>query len=202
MSLQLLTWDRDLFLFLNSTLATTLGDSLWPLITDYDHILPVRLVLVLVWLWLVIRGGRRGRTVALLLIPLLTISDQLNSNVLKELVGRPRPCHIIDGIRVVEGVRLLVDCGPGYSFPSSHAVNNFGIATLLSRYYPRWAGAFLVWAAIVAISRVFVGVHYPLDAVGGAVFGALIALACVAVAEQALEWIELWRNRRIGGTSA
>jgi undecaprenyl-diphosphatase len=168
--------DTTLFTFVNQTSSNPLGDMLWPLITHYDRFLVVRILLLLVWLGLLIKGGPSGRRVALLLVPVLFVADQLSSSVLKELISRPRPCHVIDGVPVVESVRLLVDCGPGKSFPSSHAVNNFAVATLFSYYYRKWTWAFVVWASLVALSRPAVGVHYPSDIVGGAIIGTMIAL--------------------------
>ncbi len=182
----ILIWDRDLLLFLNSTLANPVGDALWPAITHYDRFPAVRVILLLVWLLLIVKGGRRGRMAALVLVPVVIITDQLNSQVIKELVGRPRPCHLINGVRVVDGLRLLVDCGPGFAFMSSHAVNNVAAATVFSHYYPRWTWAFAVWASLVSLSRVFVGVHYPLDIVSGAVLGAGIAYAAVRAADSAV----------------
>jgi undecaprenyl-diphosphatase len=166
--------------FINGTLATRAGDFLWPLITDYDRLLPIRIVLIALWLWLVVRGGVRGRTAALLVIPIIFFSDKLSSSVIKEIVGRPRPCHEFGGVPVVQGLHMLVDCGPGKSFPSSHAVNNFAVAMLFSTYYPRWRRWFFGFALLVALSRPAVGVHYPSDILGGAVIGALVALAVIA----------------------
>jgi undecaprenyl-diphosphatase len=177
------TVDTAILLFVNRTLSTPLGDILWPLITDYDKQWPVRIVLLCVWLWLLVKGGVRGRTAALLTIPVLFAADKLSSEVIKELVSRPRPCHAIDGVVVVEGLRLLVDCGPGKSFPSSHAVNNFAVATVFARYFPGATIPLYCWAGLVALSRVAVGVHFPSDAVGGAVVGTLVALALCAVWE-------------------
>jgi undecaprenyl-diphosphatase len=171
--------DTTLFAFINQTMSNPLGDLLWPLITHYDRFLVVRLLLLAIWIGLLIKGGRAGRRVALLLIPILLAADQLSSSVLKELIGRPRPCHIVDGAQVLEGIRLLVDCGPGKSFPSSHAVNNFAVATLFSFYYRKWAWAFMAWASLVALSRPAVGVHYPSDIAGGAIIGALVAMALI-----------------------
>lgn len=173
--------DVAVFHFINATLANPVGDFLWPLITDYDRLLPVRILLAAVWLLLIFKGGARGRTAALLLFPVLICADKLSSAVVKELVSRPRPCHGAGGVPIVQGIHMLVDCGPGKSFPSSHAVNNFAVATLLSRYYRRWRGGFFLWASLVALSRPAVGVHYPSDILGGAVIGVCVALAIVAL---------------------
>ena len=167
--------------FINGTLANPVGDTVWPLITDYDRFLPVRIVLLATWLFLLVRGGARGRTAALLLIPVIFFSDKISSVVLKELFARPRPCHEIDGLPVVQGLHLLVNCGGGKSFPSSHAVNNTAIAALFSRYYPRGRWAFFSWAGLVALSRPAVGVHYPSDILGGMIIGLLIGLGFVAL---------------------
>ncbi len=167
--------DRAVFVFLNQTIANPVGDVLWPLITDYDKLLPVRIILACAWLYLLVKGGRTGRTVALLLLPLLFISDRLSSSILKDLFVRPRPCHEIGGIPVIQGIRLLVDCGPGTSFPSSHAVNNFAVATLFSYYYRASLPYVAGWAGLVALSRPAVGVHYPSDILGGAIIGIAVA---------------------------
>jgi undecaprenyl-diphosphatase len=181
----LLAWDAALFHFLNTTLATPAGDVLWPLITHYDRFPAVRVALLAAWVLLVVKGGRRGRLAALAIIPVIIASDQLNSTVIKDLVARPRPCHFVNGVRVIGDLRLLVDCGPGYAFMSSHAVNNAAAATVFSHYYPRWSWAFILWAVLVGISRVFVGVHFPLDVVAGAVLGASIATAMVTLVDRA-----------------
>jgi len=168
--------DVAVFHFINQTLSNPVGDVLWPIITNYDKLWPVRIILIGVWLYLVFKGGRRGRTVALMIIPVLVLSDQLNSSVFKSLVARARPCHEIDGVRIIQSIHLLVDCGPGKSFPSSHAVNNFALATVFSFYYRREVWWFVAWASLVALSRPAVGVHYLSDIVGGAIIGVLIAM--------------------------
>ena len=158
--------DVAVFHFFNSTLSNSVGDVVWPFITDYDKQWPIRIVLIGVWLWLMIKGGKRGRTAALLLIPLLVISDQFSSTFIKSFVGRIRPCNALSG----EQIHLLVGCG-GLSFPSSHAVNNFGVATMFSFFYPKAKAWLFPLASLIAISRVFVGVHYPSDVLGGAIIG-------------------------------
>jgi undecaprenyl-diphosphatase len=189
--------DRWLFVLLNVTLANPVGDVVWPIITNYDRLWPFRILLLAAWLWLAIKGGRKGRTVALLVIPLVILSDQLSSSVLKSLFDRPRPCHMVGGVPIVPEVRLLVDCGSGKSFPSSHAVNNFAVATLFSLHYRRWAWAFTLWALLVGLSRVTIGVHSPSDIVGGAAIGAALAMALVWL-WRALEYrlFEQWMSGR------
>jgi undecaprenyl-diphosphatase len=168
--------DLAVFHFINGTLATRVGDFLWPIITDYDKQWFLRIPLVAIWLWLIIKGGSRGRTVALMLIPLIAISDQFTSSFVKPLVGRLRPCQAFSP----DQIHLIVGCG-GLSFPSSHAVNNFGVATVFSQYYPKWRVWFYAWATVIAISRVAVGVHYPSDVIAGAVIGTSIALLLILI---------------------
>jgi undecaprenyl-diphosphatase len=180
--------DNSGFVFFNSTLANPIGDVLWPLITDYDRMLVARVLLVGVWLGLMIRGGKRGRTAALLVVLVIVCSDQLSSFVIKPLVNRARPCHTVNGVPVVEEVHLLVGCGGGKSFPSSHAVNNVAVATLFAFFYRRARPWLYLWAFLVAFSRVAVGVHFPSDIIGGALIGSGVAAAVL--------W--LWR---LAGTS-
>jgi undecaprenyl-diphosphatase len=161
--------DVGLFYFFNHTLHFSVLDVVMVFVTRTDT-LHFRIFYGVVWLALMVKGGRRGRTVALLLIPVIAASDQLSSSIIKHLVSRMRPCFILPD------VNLLVRCGSGLSFPSSHAVNNFAAAMLFSFYYRRWTWAFVAYASLVALSRPYVGVHYPSDAVGGAVIGTLVCL--------------------------
>jgi undecaprenyl-diphosphatase len=182
----LLNIDRQLFYFVNQGLRNHLFDTILPFVTDLNR-KPVALVIVAVlWLLLLTRGGTNGRIAALLLIPTIVLSDQLNSTWLKFIIDRPRPCHEL------MNVHLLVGCGSGYSFPSSHAVNNFAGALILSYFVPRWTWAFFTYAVIVALSRVYVGVHYPSDVIAGAVIGLAIAAAMIAL----FGFIETWWSCR------
>jgi undecaprenyl-diphosphatase len=104
-------------------------------------------------------------------VALADLAGQLISPGLKQGIGRERP-----NVAYPEP-RPLVHAPHDGSFPSGHATVSFACATVLSFYAPRAAPAFYVLAAAIAWSRVYVGVHYPLDVLGGAALGLGIAIA-------------------------
>lgn len=179
----LYTVDRGLFLFFNRTLSNPVLDFAMPYITESDY---WRIPILVVWLALMIFGGKKGRIVALLVIIIITLSDQVSSSVIKSWVRRVRPCFEVDG------VRLLIRQSRSFSFPSSHASNMSAMATLFSVKYPGYKYIFISIAVLVAYSRMYVGVHYPSDILGGAVLGISCAVAVLFIER----WFSNLLNRR------
>ncbi|HRH66513.1 MAG TPA: phosphatase PAP2 family protein [Bacteroidia bacterium] len=110
---------------------------------------------------------------------MITLSDQISSALIKNSVMRLRPCHdplIGSEVHIVKGY-----CGGMYGFVSSHAANVFALTTFLiyffRRRHQRLQTVLLVWASAVSFSRIYLGVHYPGDIIGGALLGSLIGMA-------------------------
>ncbi len=174
--------DLTVFRFVNGSCANVVTDLLMPQITsDWNLRIGYGIVMLLL-LW---KGPRERRWQVLGSLLVLAASDLIASSVFKPLIDRPRPCQTLDA------VHLLVNCGAGLSMPSSHAANAFAQFAFWSRFTPRVKWYLFVIAFLVAISRVFVGVHYPGDVLIGSLLGGVIG--CFgAMALQKL----LHRNRR------
>ena len=154
--------DVKLLYFINHTLSNSFFDRLFPFITEVKNWYIAYIILFLI---LIVKGGRIGRMAAVAMILLIVATDQFSSFFLKSLVGRIRPCNVFPDLNV------LVTCTESFSFPSSHAVNNFGVAMFFTKIFPKYRWAFFIVATLMAFSRPYVGVHYPSDAIGGALIG-------------------------------
>lgn len=157
-------YDTALFLWLNHDLAFPFLDVLMPWITEKKNMyLPGAIVLTVIF-W---RDNRRW-WILLAIVLVILAADQLTSGLMKPLLQRERPC------KTLEGFRLLAHCGSRYGFPSSHAANAAGITMLLGLLYRRWAIPCAIVAFLIGYSRIYVGVHYPLDVLVGWLIGGLI----------------------------
>jgi undecaprenyl-diphosphatase len=159
--------DQELFLLLNG-FHNEFFDGIMYWITKQETWYPFYLIAII---WMFWKYGKKA-VIPLLFIGLaITISDQVTSGLMKPLFERLRPCHEPE---IQQWVHTVSGCGGLYGFASGHAANSFALATLLFLFFRQnskyWAFIFL-WAAVVAYSRVYVGVHYPGDILTGGLIG-------------------------------
>ena len=161
--------DQRLFLALNGWHGPWF-DALMDTITYKYTWIPLYLFLIV---WAVRQHKVRVYPVLVTAIAAVGLADRLASGLLKPWVARPRPCHepALSGL-----VHLVGGCGGAYGFVSSHAATSFALAVVLSRLLgqktPLMHGLYL-WALVYSYSRIYVGVHYPGDVIGGALVGLL-----------------------------
>ena len=122
------------------------------------------------------RSGKNLWLVVLSVAVLITFSDQISVHLFKDVFQRYRPCHNLllkDKVQLLNGA-----CGGDYGFVSSHAANAFALTTFLIFFLRRkdFAIGMYLWAAFVSYSRVYAGVHYPFDILGGMIVGIFLGL--------------------------
>lgn len=168
---QLLQYDTELFVFLNG-LGTENWDGFWMFYTTKFNWIPFYALL----LYLIFKKYNRKSFLVIILIVALMVAftDQI-TNLFKDGFERFRPCYN----KELDGVMRLVksSCGGKYGFFSGHASNSMAVAVfvglMLRPYYKFLIFFMLFWSAAMAYSRIYIGVHYPLDIFCGMIFGAL-----------------------------
>lgn len=165
--------DQELFLFLNGIHSPFWDTIMWHISGKFEWI-PLYIIL----LYLLIKQYKKQSWKLIIGIAMLiAMVDQASVRLFKEVVQRYRPCKNLD----LESVVHLVNnkCGGTFGFVSSHAANTFALAVfiglLLNTKNKNILMLLLIWATIVSYSRIYLGVHYPLDILGGAILGSSLA---------------------------
>jgi undecaprenyl-diphosphatase len=164
--------DKGLFLFINLKLQNGFFDFLMPILTEFKY---WRIPFFLCVVALLVFGNKKTRISGILLLIILGITDATVNMWLKPWIGRVKPCNVFPD------VHLLAGCSHSGSFPSSHAANIFGAGTILTCFYRRLWVLWLIIAVSVSFSRIYVGVHYPLDVLAGAFYGILWGVLILAI---------------------
>ena len=161
--------DTELLIFLNN-LGNKSWDPMWVLITDKFTFLPL---FILIIFFLFKKNGTKGLLVILLLISVLVLFTDQFTNVVKDFTQRLRPCRLDD----LEGLLREIDitCGK-YGFFSAHAANSVSVTIFIINCVDESVKKVLkpvliFWVIIFSYSRIYLGVHYPLDTIFGLSFG-------------------------------
>jgi len=159
--------DYKLFHFINTDLANPVFDIICPVLRNKHTWIPLYLLIAYFFQK---RFGYAILTLGILAAITVLLTDQISSSLIKPLVHRLRPCN-----NPAIQARLVIEyCGAGYSFVSSHAANHFGIAAFLSVFVSHQKGygtLLFSWAFLVSASQIYVGVHFPIDVIAGALLG-------------------------------
>ncbi|WP_395783599.1 phosphatase PAP2 family protein [Aquirufa sp.] len=159
-------WDQNLFKVINEWHSNSV-DPIMQFLSDKYVWIPLYAFLI----WKLFQHNRKSIKASVFYLVLTIVwADQISSSILKPLVKRLRPSHVPEFQSWIH-----MPNGPGglYGFCSSHAANAFAVAVgfyLLTRNKPLGI-ALLIWASLMAYSRIYLGVHYPLDVITGAVIG-------------------------------
>jgi undecaprenyl-diphosphatase len=160
--------DTALLLLINTRWVCPFADGLMLLLSSETSLIPVLVVLLA---YVFYKDWRKGLLVVFGIAVAVAIVDPLAARILKPWVARVRPCH-----ELADQVRTLTSCGGEFCFPSNHAANMAAMATVIGCRFPRLLVVGVPVALAVAYSRVYLGVHYPLDVVAGLVLGAVVGL--------------------------
>jgi membrane-associated phospholipid phosphatase len=176
----ILDFDRWLLLKVNRDWSNPFFDSVFPVWRHSDIWIPLYFFL---FVFMILNFGWRSVFWMLFLGLTAGICDQVSSSLVKELFGRLRPCN--DPSLTGQLHLLLNRCPTSGSFTSSHATNHFGVAMFIyitmKDVFRRAGKLFFVWAATICYGQVYVGVHYPLDVIGGAILGCGIGYAMALI---------------------
>lgn len=165
----LVTIDKNLFIFFNTWFSSPALDIFFKTITEpRTWIIP----LVIAVIFFLVKEKKNAIPVIILALITIAATDLISVRIVKPLVARPRPCH---PDMFIQGCHFLLGKKRSFSFPSSHATNMFGLATLFSFFYPKRIIYFVTFACLIGFSRIYCGVHYPGDVFGGFVLGFIIA---------------------------
>lgn len=163
----LLTYDKELFLWLNSLNHPVIDPFMLFISNKYTWV-PLYILLIICFFK---AYGKKAWWIVSSLLLVVLLADQTASVLFKPLFERLRPCHEEDLFPLIH---LPGICGSLYGFASSHAANHFGMGFFLYTFFKsksRYAFLFIIWALLISYSRIYLGVHYPGDVIAGGLIG-------------------------------
>jgi undecaprenyl-diphosphatase len=163
--------DTQLFLFINGHHNTFWDAIMWQLSSKVFWV-PFYAILLA---YLIYRYKKHSWVLIISIVLVVVLADQVSSHLIKHWVERLRPSHEPALQGLVHTLRNY--SGGSFGFVSSHTANSFGLALFLSLLFKNrlFTTFVFIWAASIAYSRIYLGVHYPGDILGGIVVGMFIS---------------------------
>lgn len=166
----LLAIDRSLFITINHLPHTFISDNL---ALFFSGVGSAGFVWIGIGLFLFLKEEKKNHKFFVPILAALGLCWLLVEGVLKFLVARPRP-GVLDNA-------IVVGSAGWFSFPSSHAATSWAMAVILARYEPRLTWVFYLLASVISFTRIYLGVHFPLDVLVGSFIGWGIGMVALAV---------------------
>lgn len=190
-----MSWNHDLFHFINHDMANPALDVFFTILVVLGTIYVWMLLCPVLWF-----KKRRSEAVDLFFLLLVVLAI---TTLLKFIFAAPRP----EDVRLVPLPFAGYSLWDAYSFPSNHATRAFACALFLSARFRKWMIPLFVYASLIGFAKIYVGAHYPLDIIGGAVFGGVMGWLWIQLGryppyalrrEKLVSWIEDVGRRLLG----
>ena len=160
--------DNSIFTEINHGITNPLFDAVFP---------SLRILTYIFWFLLIVYFWARKEKRLALLLAVGIIAGAMFTYPLKFIIDRARPC-------LIDSSRVLTPCESDPSFPSGHTEMSFLAATVVSKFHPNYSKYLYAFSFIVALSRIYVGVHFPTDAIAGIIVGLIIGKLMIMLAQR------------------
>jgi undecaprenyl-diphosphatase len=167
---KILQWDREAFVYLNS-LGIEQYDLFWSTVTKFPPWIPLFVLIISLFF---IKFSKREALFMILTLLVMVLFVSTLTDLTKNVVARLRP----NNDEEINTLIRILKSPSGFSFFSGHASSSFSVITfvvLFLRHHFKWVYLFYIWPILFAISRIYVGVHFPVDLIVGALVGILSA---------------------------